>query len=79
MRSTRDWMMGPEGVVIDPRVLSTRLPSAELRADQKDEDSLPPYPVLDGILQMLVDDEASVADCVSRLVLSAKQSRKSSI
>ena len=60
----RDWMMGPEGVVIDPRIID-KAPSAELRADQKDEDSLPPYPVLDGILQMLVDDEASVADCIA--------------
>ena len=60
----RDWMRGPDGVVIDPRIID-KAPSAELRADQKDEDSLPPYPVLDGILQMLVDDEASVADCVA--------------
>ena len=40
-------------------------PSAELRPDQKDEDSLPPYDILDGILDMLVDQEASVADCVA--------------
>ena len=60
----RDWMMGPDGVVIDPRIID-KAPSAELRADQKDEDSLPPYPVLDGILQMLVDDEASVSECIS--------------
>ena len=56
--------MAPKGVVIDPRIID-KAPSAELRADQKDEDSLPPYPVLDGILQMLVDDEASVADCIA--------------
>ena len=60
----RDWMMGPDGVVIDPRIID-KAPSAELRADQKDEDSLPPYPVLDGILQMLVDDEASVSECIA--------------
>ncbi len=40
-------------------------PSAELREDQKDEDSLPPYEVLDGILELLVDRDASVADCVA--------------
>ena len=46
------------------RASSTKPPSAELRADQKDEDSLPPYPVLDAILTLLVDEDASVADCV---------------
>ncbi|MEM6275480.1 MAG: NAD+ synthase [Pseudomonadota bacterium] len=60
----RDWMMGPEGEVIPPSIID-KPPSAELREDQKDEDSLPPYDVLDGILTMLVDDEASVADCVA--------------
>ena len=40
-------------------------PSAELRPDQKDEDSLPPYDILDGILHKLVDEEASVAECVA--------------
>ncbi|MEM6727243.1 MAG: NAD(+) synthase, partial [Pseudomonadota bacterium] len=60
----RDWMAGPEGEVIPPTIID-KPPSAELRADQKDEDSLPPYDVLDGILEMLVDDEASVGDCVA--------------
>jgi NAD+ synthase len=60
----RTWMMGPEGEVIPDRII-TKPPSAELRADQKDSDSLPDYPVLDGILEMLVDQEASVADCVA--------------
>jgi NAD+ synthase len=60
----RDWMMGPAGVVIDPRIVD-KPPSAELREDQKDEDSLPPYPVLDAILTLLVDEDASVTDCVS--------------
>ncbi|MDQ2093676.1 NAD+ synthase [Rhodalgimonas zhirmunskyi] len=59
-----DWMMGPEGEVIPPRVID-KPPSAELREDQKDEDSLPPYEVLDAILTMLVDGEASVAECVA--------------
>ena len=60
----RDWMMGPEGVVIPPRII-TKPPTAELRADQKDEDSLPPYDILDGILEMLIEKDASVADCVA--------------
>jgi NAD+ synthase len=54
-----DWMMGPAGVVIPPRVID-KPPSAELRPDQKDEDSLPPYAVLDRILDGLVDREMSV-------------------
>ncbi|NNU79911.1 NAD+ synthase [Halovulum dunhuangense] len=59
----RPWMLAPEGVVIPPRVIE-KPPSAELRPDQKDEDSLPPYEVLDAILELLVDRDASVADCV---------------
>jgi NAD+ synthase len=60
----RDWMMAPPGEVIPPRVID-KPPSAELRPDQKDEDSLPPYDILDGILEMLVDGDASVAECVA--------------
>ena len=40
-------------------------PSAELRDNQKDEDSLPPYPVLDGILERLVEGDQSVAEVVA--------------
>jgi len=58
------WMEGPAGAVIPDRVIS-KPPSAELKPDQKDEDSLPPYAVLDDILRLLVDEEASVADCVA--------------
>jgi NAD+ synthase len=61
----RGWMQAPAGVVIPPRVID-KPPSAELRADQKDEDSLPPYPVLDAILEGLVDREEPVADLVAR-------------
>jgi NAD+ synthase len=46
--------MGPRGKVIPARII-TKPPSAELRADQKDEDSLPPYPVLDAILKGLIE------------------------
>lgn len=60
----RDWMMGPAGEVI-PAAIIDKPPSAELRPDQKDEDSLPPYDILDGILKMLVDEEASVVECVA--------------
>ncbi len=60
----RDWMMGPAGEVIPPRVID-KPPTAELREDQKDSDSLPPYEVLDVILEQLVDKDASVADVVA--------------
>jgi len=59
----RPWMKGPAGAVIAPRIID-KPPSAELRPDQKDEDSLPPYPVLDAILEGLIDREASVAELV---------------
>jgi NAD+ synthase len=59
-----DWMQGPAGEVI-PVAIIDKPPSAELRPDQRDDDSLPPYDVLDGILEMLVDQDASVADCVA--------------
>jgi len=58
------WMHGPDGVVIPERVL-TKAPSAELAPDQRDEDSLPPYAVLDAILERLVEDDASVAEIVA--------------
>ncbi len=47
------------GAVIPERVL-TRPPSAELRADQKDSDSLPPYEVLDPLLQLYVEQQLSI-------------------
>ena len=55
---------GPDGEVIPPAIL-VRPPSAELREDQKDEDSLPPYPILDAILLRLVEKEMRVADIVA--------------
>ncbi|SFR33039.1 NAD+ synthase [Litoreibacter janthinus] len=60
----RPWMMGPEGTVIPQRIID-KAPSAELRPDQKDEDSLPPYEVLDDILERLVDKDQSVAEVVA--------------
>jgi NAD+ synthase len=56
--------LGPSGEVI-PRNILTKPPSAELRENQKDEDSLPPYPVLDAILRGLVEREMRVADIVA--------------
>ena len=55
---------GPDGVVIPPDII-TKPPSAELRENQKDEDSLPPYAVLDAILEGLVEKEMRVADIVA--------------
>jgi NAD+ synthase len=46
--------MGRKGKVIPARIIA-KPPSAELRPDQKDEDSLPPYPVLDAILKGLIE------------------------
>ena len=60
----RDWMKGPEGEVIALRIID-KPPSAELREDQKDSDSLPDYPDLDAMLTILVDDDGSIADCVA--------------
>ncbi|MDB5700112.1 MAG: synthase [Sphingomonadales bacterium] len=57
--------LGPDGPVMPDRVI-TRPPSAELRDDQKDSDSLPPYEVLDPILHGLVEQELSVAEIVAK-------------
>ena len=61
----RAWMRGPAGAVIPPQIID-KPPSAELRNDQRDEDSLPPYPQLDAILEGLVDLDASIADLVAQ-------------
>ncbi|MGL4996871.1 MAG: NAD+ synthase [Deefgea sp.] len=52
-----------QGVVIPERII-TRPPSAELRPDQKDQDSLPEYEVLDAILAAYVEDNLSIADII---------------
>ena len=51
--------LGPDGPVMPQRIID-KPPSAELRPNQKDEDSLPPYPLLDRILEALVEQEYSV-------------------
>jgi len=57
--------LGPEGRVMPERVI-TKPPTAELKANQKDEDDLPPYAVLDAILECLVEGEMAVDDIVAR-------------
>lgn len=56
--------MGPDGGVI-PENIITRPPTAELRENQKDEDSLPPYAVLDPILERLVEREEPISAIVA--------------
>lgn len=60
-----DGALGPSGVVIPPNILS-KAPSAELRENQTDQDSLPSYPVLDDILECLVEKEMSVPEIIAR-------------
>ncbi len=56
--------LGPDHEVI-PENIITKAPSAELRENQTDQDSLPPYPILDGVLHGLVEKEMGVADLVA--------------
>jgi NAD+ synthase len=53
--------LGPDGPVMPTRII-TKPPTAELRPDQKDEDSLPPYSLLDRMLEGLIDKEMSVKE-----------------
>jgi len=53
------------GREIVPRTVIEKPPSAELRPDQKDEDSLPPYSVLDQIIEGYVEDDRSIADLIA--------------
>ena len=57
--------LGPDGEVIPTRII-TRPPSAELRPDQEDTDSLPPYDVLDAILKAITEEMASPEEIVAR-------------
>jgi NAD+ synthase len=57
--------LGPAGEVI-PASIIDKAPTAELRPNQTDQDSLPPYPVLDEILTGLVEDELSLGEIVAR-------------
>lgn len=60
--------------VIPERII-TRAPSAELRPDQKDQDSLPPYEVLDGILEAYVEEDRSPAE-IAALGYAAEDVRR---
>jgi NAD+ synthase len=56
--------LGPKGKVMPERVI-TKPPSAELKDNQTDQDSLPPYDILDGILVRLIEAEASIDSVVA--------------
>ncbi|QFT32770.1 Glutamine-dependent NAD(+) synthetase [Labrenzia sp. THAF82] len=58
-------LQGPDGEVIPSNII-TKVPTAELRENQTDQDSLPPYDVLDDILECLVEEEMSVSDIEKR-------------
>ena len=57
--------LGPAQTVI-PENIITRPPSAELRENQTDQDNLPPYDVLDDILECLIENEMAFEDIVAR-------------
>lgn len=57
--------LGQAGEVIPVNIIS-KVPTAELRENQTDQDSLPPYPELDDMLQCLVEDDMRVAEIVAR-------------
>ncbi|MBR1221442.1 NAD+ synthase [Bradyrhizobium sp. U87765 SZCCT0131] len=63
-RWTPEGARGPAGVVIPERII-TRPPTAELREDQRDQDTLPPYDVLDGILERLIEREEPLAAIIT--------------
>jgi NAD+ synthase len=56
--------LGPQGRVIPERII-IKPPTAELKANQTDQDSLPPYDILDGILECLVERECSFEETVA--------------
>jgi NAD+ synthase len=80
--------LGPDGPVMPSRVIA-KPPTAELRPDQTDEDSLPPYEILDPVLEGLIDKEMSVSEValatsipigpvasIERMVLGAEYKRR---
>ncbi len=87
--SRPDIALGADGLVI-PEHSITRVPSAELKPNQTDQDSLPPYHMLDAILEMLVDRQMGVGEIVkagydqatvqrvAHLVYSAEYKRRQS-
>ena len=64
-RSWMEGLAGPRGAII-PQAIIDKPPSAELRPDQTDQDTLPPYEVLDDVLRSLVEEERSTEEIVAR-------------
>jgi NAD+ synthase (glutamine-hydrolysing) len=60
------WAARHGGSPVIPEPILTKAPSAELRYDQKDQDSLPPYELLDTILELYIEEELSCAEIVAR-------------
>ena len=60
------WLNAHAGRMVIPETVLTKAPTAELRPGQTDQDSLPPYEVLDDILECLVEKEMRVSDIVAR-------------
>jgi NAD+ synthase len=54
-------VLGPDGPVMPENVI-TKPPTAELKPNQKDQDTLPPYDVLDGILKGLIEGQKGITD-----------------
>ncbi len=59
------WRNARDDVEVIPAAIIDKAPSAELRPDQKDSDSLPPYDVLDGILERYIEEDRSIASIVA--------------
>ena len=64
-RNSPTGALGPQGIVIPERII-TKPPTAELKDNQTDQDSLPPYDILDGILECLVEQECSFEQTVAK-------------
>ena len=62
--NTRPWMKA-SGINVIPINIIEKPPSAELRPDQKDSDSLPDYFILDVILKILFDEDGTIEDCIN--------------
>jgi NAD+ synthase len=60
-----DWALGPKGTVIPERIF-TKAPTAELKPNQTDQDTLPPYAVLDEILHGLVEEDLGIDEVAAR-------------
>jgi len=60
-----DGLLGPEGRVVPENIL-TKKPTAELKPDQFDEDTLPPYDVLDAILKCLIEEDLGPKEAAGR-------------